>query len=459
MPRARKIPPQIVGHTDMLSYEDRRDRLIAQYNETHNGVRLGKDTSNLFRDRRQTARPALNVRSFTQVLNVDVDQGWVEVEGMTPYVDLVTATLPYSRLPCVVPQLKSITIGGAISGIGIESASFKYGLVHETVLEMEVLTGKGDVALCSPTNEYSDLFFGMPNSYGTLGYVLKLKAKVIATKPYVRLEHTRHTNAVSYFEHIQKLCTQDVNFLDGAIFSPGEYYVTTGTFTNDAPYQSDYTYKNIYYKSIKEKEVDYLSTHDYIWRWDTDWFWCSKNVGAQNPLLRPLFGRKRLNSIHYTKIMRWNTKWGFTRRYNWFRNIHTESVIQDVDIPIEHALAFYEFFEAEIGIRPVWVCPVVTYDKSTQYPLFPMDPGRIYINFGFWDVVQARQANAEGFYNKKVEAMVEELGGLKSLYSDVYFSQQKFWQLYNQNEYESLKQKYDPNKRLKNLYDKCVLRN
>lgn len=443
----------------MLNYEDRRDRLIAQYNKTRNEVRLDKDTSNLFRDRNKNEQSSLNVRSFKQVLDVDTDQDWVEVEGMTPYVDLVGATLAHARLPCVVPQLKSITIGGAISGVGIESSSFKYGLVHETVLEMEVLTGGGDLVLCSPTNAHRDLFFGMPNSYGTLGYVLKLKAKTIETKPHVRLEHIKHTNVISFFEHLQQLCSSDLDFLDGSIFAPGELYLTTGTFTDEAPFQSDYTYKNIYYKSIREKEVDYLSIRDYIWRWDTDWFWCSKNVGAQNTFLRPLFGPKRLNSIQYTKIMRWNSKWGFTRRYNRLRGIHTESVIQDVDIPVQHAPEFYDFFDKEIGIRPVWICPVIAYDKSAEYPLFHMDKDQIYVNFGFWDVVRGKQARPEGFFNKKIEAMVEKLDGIKSLYSDAYFSEDRFWQLYNKSEYEKLKQKYDPNRRLKNLYDKCVQRN
>ena len=443
----------------MLSYEDRRDTLISSFNETKDTVRLGKDTSNLFRDRSQTKRPSLNVRSFNHVLDVDPDHHWVEVEGMTSYADLVAATLPHECMPCVVPELKSITIGGAVSGVGIESTSFKYGLVHETVLEMEVLTGNGDLVICTPNNEHRDLFFGIPNSYGTLGYVLKLKAKTIKTKPFVRLEHIKHTDAKAYFEHIQKLSTQDISFLDGVMFEPNSYYISAGNFTDDVPYQSDYTYDSIYYRSIREKEVDYLTTRDYLWRWDTDWFWCSKNVGAQNPLLRPLFGRKRLNSIFYTKIMRWNTKWGFTRHYNKFRGIHTESVIQDIDVPIDRAHEFYEFFDAEIGIRPAWVCPVVAYDKSVEYPLFPMDPNKIYINFGFWDVVCGKENKPTGFYNKKVEDMVEQLGGIKSLYSDTYYSEDKFWQIYNQGTYQTLKRKYDSNKRLKDLYDKCVLRN
>ena len=442
----------------ILSYEQRRDTLASQVRNTENQIRLGKDTSNLFRDRAGTKQPLLDVRSFKHIVDVDTTENCVEVEGMTPYADLVKATLTRDRIPCVVPQLKSITIGGAISGVGIESSSFKFGLVHETVSEMEVLTGNGEVVTCAPDNEHRDLFFGMPNSYGTLGYVLKLKADIIPVKPFVRLEHIRHTETRPYFEHIRELCSAGVDFLDGVMFEPGEYFITTGTFTDEAPYQSDYTYRRVYYKSIRERAVDYLRTHDYIWRWDTDWFWCSKNVGAQNALLRPLFGRKRLNSIFYTRIMRINAKWGFTRYYNQMRGVHTESVIQDVDIPIDGAHEFYEFFDPEIGTRPVWICPIVSSLKDGDCPLYPMNRDQIYVNFGFWDVVRGKQARPEGFFNRKVEDKVDELGGIKSLYSDSYYPEEKFWQIYNLDSYKKLKDKYDTSGRLKNLYEKCVLK-
>ena len=81
-------------------------------------------------------------RSIT-CLRVDPDRMIADVEGMTTYETLVDETLRYGLLPAVVPQLKTITVGGAVSGLGIESSSFKYGLVHETVDEMEILTGEG----------------------------------------------------------------------------------------------------------------------------------------------------------------------------------------------------------------------------------------------------------------------------------------------------------------------------
>ena len=86
---------------------------------------------------------------------------------MTTYESLVDETIRYGLLPAVVPQLKTITAGGAVSGLGIESSSFRYGLVHETVEEMEILTGDGSLMTCSRSKN-RDLFFGFPNSYGTL---------------------------------------------------------------------------------------------------------------------------------------------------------------------------------------------------------------------------------------------------------------------------------------------------
>ena len=64
---------------------------------------------------------------------------------MTTYEDLVDATLPHGLMPLVVPQLKTITLGGAVAGLGIESTSFRHGLPHESVRRMEILTGAGEV--------------------------------------------------------------------------------------------------------------------------------------------------------------------------------------------------------------------------------------------------------------------------------------------------------------------------
>ncbi|HEY5665223.1 MAG TPA: FAD-binding oxidoreductase, partial [Gammaproteobacteria bacterium] len=278
-----------------MDYESKKRRLSEQLRQATDGVRLEKSTSNLFRNRKRDQGSRLDVRSLSDVLAVDPEAETVEVEGMTTYETLTDACLAKGSMPFVVPQLKSITIGGAVSGVGIESSSFRCGLPHESVLSLEVLLANGDVVTATPDNEHADLFFGIPNSYGTLGYVLKLTARTMKVKPYVALKHRKFSDADAYFEALGDACRSDADFVDGTVFSGNELYITEGRFVDEAPYSSDYTWLRIYYRSMRERTEDYLTIRDYIWRWDTDWFWCSKNLYVQNRPMRLLLGRRRLN--------------------------------------------------------------------------------------------------------------------------------------------------------------------
>jgi FAD/FMN-containing dehydrogenase len=429
------------------------------------GVRLGKNTSNLFRTRAQTQERDLGVRDFNHVLSVNPGEGWADVEGMTTYADFVDETLKHGFMPAVVPQLKTITVGGAVAGIGIEATSFRYGLVHETVLEMEIVLASGEVILCSP-HEHQDLFFSFPNSYGTFGYALRLRVKLIPVKPFVKIEHMRYDDFAIYFGAIKKTCTLSrgdaharggaggtPDFVDGTIFGPREMYITTGTFVEDAPFTSDYTYMDIYYKSMQRKTADYLSARDFIWRWDTDWFWCSDAFGAQNPFIRRMFGRNRLNSAVYWKLGNFARKHPFVLQLA-NRFSRKEIVIQDVDIPIENAPQFADFFFRDIGIKPVWICPIRAYRNDAKFGLYPLDPEKLYVNFGFWSTVPTNKD--DGYYNRLVEAKISELHGVKGLYSDSYYTEEEFWKIYHKDAYDAVKQKYDPQGKLKGLFEKTV---
>jgi FAD/FMN-containing dehydrogenase len=376
---------------------------------------------------------------------------------MVTYEDLTAAALQHGLMPAVVPELKTITLGGAAAGVGIEASSFRQGLVHETLLAMDVLTGDGRVLTCTPDNEYADLFHGLPNSYGTLGYALKLRARAVPVLPYVELRRTRHTRGAEFFAALAAACRDPaLDFVDGVAFRPGELYVCTGRFVERAPWVSDYTFERIFYRSIRDKEIDYLSAADFIWRWDTDWFWCSKNVGAQNPLIRRLYGKARLGSRTYQHIMRWNSRHGWTKVIDRLRGGHSESVIQDVDIPIENAAAFLEFFQREIGLEPLWVCPLSS-GEDARFPLYPVPPRKLYVNFGFWDVLRKPEAKEPGHYNRLIEREVSRLSGIKSLYSSSYFTREEFHAAYGGDAYRALKDRYDPERRFPELYDKCVL--
>ena len=432
-------------------YDARRERLVRELRVARAGgarVGLAKSTSNLFRQRDENQKQRIDVREFHHVLRVDPVAQVADVEGMTTYEELTDETLKCGLLPTVVPQLKTITIGGAVSGLGIESSSFKFGLVHETVQEMEILLGDGRTIICSG-KQNRDLFYGFPNSYGTLGYVLRLKVKLIPAKKYVRLSHAKFAEPGKFFAEIEAACSRSgLDYVDGVVFATNEMYLVTGEFCDAAPFVSDYTYMKIFFQSIRRREQDYLTAKDYIWRWDTDWFWCSRQFGVQHPAVRLLATKRLLSSKTYQRIMRLSQKIRLPSSKEW--------VIQDVDIPLEHAPEFLDFLFSEIGIRPIWICPFRNYDPSVAYDLYMLDPNKPYVNFGFWDSVPT--THEQGYYNRKVEAKACALSGKKSLYSTAYYDEHAFWQLYNKPAYDRLKGKYDPEGCFPDLYEKTVKR-
>lgn len=440
------------------------ERLLASYRAIPAGasVRLAKRTSNLFRSRVKNTAPGLDTSGLTGVIAVDPDARTADVAGMCTYEDLVAATLPYGLTPLVVPQLKTITLGGAVSGLGIESTSFRNGMPHESVLELDILTGAGEVVTASP-EQHADLYRAFPNSYGTLGYAVRLTIALEAVDPFVALRHIRYHSLTDLSEAVDGIVESGsldgtrVDYLDGVVFSADESYLSLGVGTPAAGPVSDYTGQSIYYRSIQHDQgvtEDRLTIHDYLWRWDTDWFWCSAAFGAQHPAVRRWWPRRYRRSSFYWKLLAYEQRLRIVDR---LEKAHgrppRERVVQDVEVPIEHCAEFLDWFLTDVPIEPIWVCPVRQRDR---WSLYPMRTDHTYVNLGFWSTVPG--GAREGETNRRIERKVRELDGLKSLYSDAYYSPDEFDQLYGAGDYRTVKQTYDPDARLLDLYAKAVQR-
>jgi FAD/FMN-containing dehydrogenase len=450
------------------SYDAAVARLVAQMAAIPAGqpVRLAKRTSNLFRGRTPTTVPGLDVSAFSGVLSVDEDARTADVLGMTTYEDLVAATLPHGLAPLVVPQLRTITLGGAVTGLGIESASWRNGCPHESVLEMDVLTGDGRVVTARPDNEHADLFYGFPNSYGSLGYALRLRIELEPVTPYVALRHVPVGDAAGLTAMIADVAAsgsydgERVDYLDGTVFSAAEAYLTLATCTDGRTQDpSDYTGMGIYYRSLQQRRTDLLTIHDYLWRWDTDWFWCSRAFGAQKPWVRRLWPKSRLRSDVYWKLVAFDRRTQLSSRVGRLRGRPArEAVVQDIEVPVGALTDFLAFFHREVGIEPVWVCPLRQRDPAAMWPLYPLDPATTYVNVGFWSTVPLPDGvdPEEGRVNRAIEAEVTRLGGKKSLYSTAFYSREEFARLYGGQDYERLRATYDPAGRLPDMWTKTV---
>ncbi|WFE44789.1 FAD-binding oxidoreductase [Verrucosispora sp. WMMD1129] len=432
-------------------------------------VRLAKRTSNLFRPRSAPAS-GLDVSGLGGVLGVDPTARTADVQGMCTYERLVAATLPHGLMPLVVPQLRTITLGGAVTGLGIESTSFRNGLPHESVTELDVLTGAGEVVTARPDGPHADLYAAFPNSLGSLGYATRLRIELQPVRRYVALRNLRFTNLTALTEAIGEITATrrwagaSVDAMDGVMFSPDEAYLVLGSFSDDVPTVSDYTGQEIYYRSLRQRPHDALTVHDYLWRWDTDWFWCSAAFGAQHPVVRRLWPARWRRSDVYHRIVRLEHRHQVAARIDrWRGQPARERVVQDVEIPLERTAEFLHWFAANVGMTPVWLCPLRLREpggpgSARSWPLYPLRPGQDYVNIGFWGSVPIAEGAADGDVNREIERAVSEAGGHKSLYSDAYYDRDAFDRLYGGGTWRAVRDRYDPEHRLTGLYEKAVAR-
>ncbi|WP_333619961.1 FAD-binding oxidoreductase [Dietzia sp.] len=449
-------------------------------------VRLAKKTSNLFRARSSDRGPGLDTSGLTRVVSVDPEARTADVQGMCTYEDLVDATLPYGLMPYVVPQLKTITLGGAVTGLGIEATSFAHGLPHESVLEMDVFTGTGEIVTARPggTERERTLYRGFPNSYGSLGYAVRLRIELLPVSEFVEVRHVRFDDIRELSAAMESVVTnkafdgERADFLDGVVFSTTESYLSIGRFTDTPPagrepsrYDGIGDKQAIYYRSLQHDsgtETDVLRVRDYIWRWDTDWFWCSRAFATQNPKVRRFWPQQLLRSSFYWKIIGLDHKYDLGNKIGALKGEGPrERVVQDVEVTIDRLPAFIDWFLEEVPIEPLWLCPLRLLDTEgavasgvapgeRPWPLYPLEAGTTYVNIGFWSSAPISEGDEEGAWNRLIEDKVSELGGHKSLYSDAFYDAETFAALYGGEHAARLKTEFDPAGRFPTLFEKAV---
>ena len=147
--------------------------------------------------------------------------------------------------------------------------------------------------------------------------------------------------------------------------------------------------------------------HDYLWRWDTDWFWCSRAFGAQHPVVRRLWPRRLRRSDVYGRLVALDRRFGIGDRLDRRAGRpQGERVVQDVEVPVDRLPEFLAWFDAEVGMRPVWLCPLRLRrtDAERPWPTYPLTSGTTYVNVGFWGNVAVGPEAPDAPRNRAIEA-------------------------------------------------------
>jgi FAD/FMN-containing dehydrogenase len=381
----------------------------------------------------------LDVSALTEIVEIDPVRKLCVAESGVTFVDLVKATLAHGLVPIVVPELKTITIGGAVAGCSIESTSFVHGGFHDTCVEYEVVTATGETLVCTRENEHRLVFEMIHGTFGTLGILTKLTFRLMEAMPLVHVVYERHETLAAYRESIARhAAARDVDFMDGIIHSPTCYVLSVGRFVATAPYTSRYDWLKVYYQSTLERRDDYLRTADYFFRYDRG----VTNVRPKSLLGRLLFG-KVMSSTVWLRL---------ADKLHWLLSDESPTVTLDVFLPSSKVPAFLAWYEREIGFYPLWCVP---YRRVNDYAWLTREfwsaiPDDMFFDLAIYGLRQTGERNVHRLIEEKLMA----LGGMKTLIAHNYYSEAEFWKIWNRPNYAAVKAQTDPHNLLRDLYTK-----
>lgn len=390
------------------------------------------------KDKRHTDEK-LDISDLDAILQIDAEKGVCTAEPGVTFERLVEETLRHGLVPMVVPELKTITVGGAVAGCSIESMSFKYGGFHDSCLAYEVVTARGEVLICTPENENRLLFQMVNGTFGTLGIITKLTFRLIPAKPFVQVSYERYGSLEAYKEgiwaHYEK---RDIDFMDGIIHSPGHYVLSAGRFVDEAPYTHRYDWMRVYYLSTAERKEDYLKTPDYFFRY---------NKGVTNVHPKSLPGRLLLGkALDANRTL---------RLANRFRKVLPAAAIPitvDTFIPFSRIDGFMEWYKEAVGHFPLWCVPykiVHAYEWISDEFLGSVED-ELFLDIALYGMRRKESAH----YYRLIEKKLMELGAIKTLISTNFYTEEEFWSIWNKENYDWVKRRTDPENRFRGLYEK-----
>ena len=433
---------------------------VREFYDQKQKFRIFHGSTNSTRQSTVARRNIVDTSPLSHVLEVNTEKRTALVEPNVPMDRLVEETMKYGLVPPVVMEFPGITVGGGYAGTSGESSSFKHGFFNRTINYIEMVLANGEVVRCSE-NERADLFHGAAGAVGSLGVTTLVELRLREAKKYVETVYHPVSSVAEAIEKIEDVTMDpELDYVDGILYSKSQGAVITGRMT-DVPQlnarvqrfsdaKDPWFYLHVQDAITKRTgpTTEMIPMAEYLFRYDRGGFW----VGAL------AFDYFKMPFNDYTRW--WLDDFLHTRMM--YTALHASGqskkcIIQDLALPFSTAENFINYTDKLLGIYPLWLCPLRQSQLPTMHPhvnemeadgrsLKPM------LNIGLWgfgpqqpdDFVQA---------NRDLERKLWELGGMKWLYAQTYYTEDEFWQMYDRQWYDALREKYNATS-LASVYEK-----
>jgi cytokinin dehydrogenase len=130
----------------------------------------------------------------------------IDVGGGTIWRDVAAAALKAGLQPPVLTNNLGVSVGGTLSVAGLGIASFRHGCQGDNALELEVVTGAGDVVVCGPGKD-QDLYDAVRSGLGLCGVLTRATLRLVPAKPRIRTHYLLYDDLPSFMKDAETLMT------------------------------------------------------------------------------------------------------------------------------------------------------------------------------------------------------------------------------------------------------------
>lgn len=391
-----------------------------------------------------------NIRiGLYDILGIDETRRTVRVEPLVSMGQVSRSLIPRGWILPVVPELDDLTVGGLIMGFGVETSSHKYGLFQYICESFDIVTAEGKLLHCS-AEENPELFYLIPWSHGTLGFLVAAELKIIPARKYVRVQYQPLHTLDELCARFDSECrnVEQNEFVEALMYSRDTGVVMTGVLTDEPGTDGSINpigrwYQPWFYKHVEgflrdhHPTVEYIPLRDYLHRHTRSYFWALEEIISfgNHPLFRWLLGWALPPRIELLKYTETET----TRR---LRERH--HVVQDMLMPMQKLKLSLEYFADHFDLYPLWLSPMAIFDNPRHLGLIHpyRSPGgtidELYVDIGAYGT--PRKTSFDGRTALPLlEQFVIEHHGYQALYAKTLLSAENFRRMFDHSDYDRLR--------------------
>ena len=330
----------------------------------------------------------VDLSAFRNILDIDKERMIARCEPLVNMGQISRVSVPMNLALAVVAELDDLTVGGLINGYGIEGSSHIYGLFSDTVVAYEIILADGRLVRATKDNEYSDLFYAIPWSQGTLGLLVAAEIKLIPIKEYMKLTYKPVVGnlkdlAQGYLDSFAPRDGDQDNpekvpdFVETMIYNPTEAVCMSGRYASKEEAKKKgnvinsvgWWYKPWFYQhaqtALKKGEfVEYIPTREYYHRHTRCLYWEGKLIlpFADQWWFRFLFGWLMPPKVSLLKA----TQGEAIRNY-----YHEMHVIQDMLVPLYKVGDALEWVHHEMEVHYYFLAAIHIFNRVSVLILLP----------------------------------------------------------------------------------------